>query len=53
MKQDDQIKYWATMLNEAMGDNELDEVDLGNFSGTMTDIIKNQIIEPLNGCRTP
>ena len=44
MNQDDQIKYWANMLNEAMEDKaetELDEVDLGNFGGTMTDIIKN------------
>ena len=37
MNQDDQIKYWATMLNEAMQDKTIDE---GNFNPSSTNYVQ-------------
>ena len=52
---DSQIRYWANMLNEAMDDKSvgvLDEKDLSTVKGSMSEIIKNQIIGKLEGCHT-
>lgn len=54
MNQNEQIAYWSTMLDEAMDDKAFQRPlpDLSGKKGSMTQIIADQIMEPLGGCRT-
>lgn len=54
MNQEQQISRWAHMLDEAMEDKTLSEVDLSQREGSMSNIIVNQIIQTdaLNKCTT-